>query len=112
LRWLGKLDEGRRRARAERRNLVVWVTASWSAEAQRIERDVLPSHDIGPLLAPFVLVKVDVSDANEANEATMLELEVDTVPALVVLDDSGREVTRAGPMLDVESVRTALRSTD
>ncbi|MBM4356829.1 MAG: thioredoxin family protein [Deltaproteobacteria bacterium] len=112
LRWESNLAQARARARQQGRRMGVWFFASWSADARRIEREWLTKPEVAELLAPLLLVKVDVSASSDANDAVLGEFGVDSVPALLVMDGGGHVLSRLGADVDLGRLRKALRDAD
>ncbi|MEE8639786.1 MAG: tetratricopeptide repeat protein [bacterium] len=89
--WLSSMDEGKERAEAEDKNLVVYYSADWSKLSEQFEYDVLENADVQKKLADFVAVHID-SDVDEDTPKTYA---VGAYPTTIFYTSEGEEITRA-----------------
>jgi thiol:disulfide interchange protein len=86
------IEEARRVAAEEGKQVLVYVTADWCAPCKVIEAEMLPDPEVGDRLnARFVAVKLDYEEP--AQKAAFLELNVGSgIPAFVVVDPDGEVI--------------------
>jgi len=88
--WLTSMEEGKERASAEDRNLVVYYSADWSKMSEQFEYDVLENAEVRKRLADFVAVHID-SDVDEDTPKTYA---VAAFPTTIIYRPDGEEITR------------------
>lgn len=81
-----------RRAQAEGRWVFIDFYADWCVVCQQFERDVLSRSDIQSLLADFILVKPDITQNTQEQQALMRHLRVMGPPTLLFINPKGQEV--------------------
>lgn len=85
-------DELATRARAANRPVLLVVCASWSPRCTALDRDVLASPDVEKMARAYVTARFDATDATPAIDEKLRALKVDKFPAIVLMDESQREV--------------------
>jgi TolA-binding protein len=88
--WLSSMDEGKERAEAEDKNLVVYYSADWSKMSEQFEYDVLENADVRKKLADFVAVHID----SDVDEDTPKAYAVGAYPTTIFYTSEGEEITR------------------
>ena len=94
LAWETSIIAAQRRAVAERRAMLVYVCADWSAHTLQIDREVWPAERVRRLLQPLVLVRLDVTEPSADNDDQLDRLRVHDVPTVLLLGADGSEVGR------------------
>ena len=90
-----ELDAAVSQARARRKPVLVYVTAEWCPICKGIDNQVFSHPVIRGRLERIVLVRVDVTEADEASRALMGRLDVPGPPTLLVLAArTGQEIPR------------------
>jgi thiol:disulfide interchange protein DsbD len=96
LRWAPlPLTEARERALAERRPLLVDVSAAWCGACKELDKLTFADPAVSRAAGRFVAVKLDATDEGDpAVQASLADLRVLGLPTVVLLDSSGREARR------------------
>jgi thiol:disulfide interchange protein DsbD len=110
LRWVQDLTTAQVAARVERRKMLVWFHANWSAASLVLEREVWTRPEVREAARPLVPLRLDVSASRPENDGLMAIFSVDSVPAVLVLDYTGRELGRVQGVLEAASILALLRS--
>jgi TolA-binding protein len=90
VKWLTSMEEGKDRASAEGKNLVVYYSADWSKMSEQFEFDVLENAEVQKKLTDFVAVHID-SDVDEDTPKTYA---VGAFPTTIIYTPDGEEITR------------------
>lgn len=90
IKWLTSMEEGKDRASAAGKNLVVYYSADWSKMSEQFEFDVLENAEVQKKLAAFVAVHID-SDVDEDTPKTYA---VGAFPTTIFYTPAGEEITR------------------
>ena len=106
--WLSDVDAARERSRREGSALLVFVRASWSADSLRVERETWSDVRVRRACRGLVLLRVDVSDPNAANETRLARFGVNRVPAVVLFDRRDRRIGALEGPTEVDSVLALL----
>jgi len=112
LNWETVSETARTRARNEKRRMLVWIHADWSVASKKLARDVWSDPNVERMLAPLVRLQLDVSDSSADSEGKTAEFAVDSVPAVLILDETGRELSRLTAGIDAAKILAAVRSTE
>jgi TolA-binding protein len=96
--WLTSMDEGKERAAAEGKNLVVYYSADWSKMSEQFEVDVLENAGVKKKLADLVAVHID-SDVDEDTPKTYA---VGAYPTTIFYTPQGEEITRVVGVVTAE----------
>ena len=92
--------------------MLVWIHADWSVASKKLARDVWSDPNVERMLAPLVRLQLDVSDSSADSEGKTAEFAVDSVPAVLILDETGRELSRLTAGIDAAKILAAVRSTE
>ena len=106
--WQSDVDAARERARREGSALLVFVRASWSADSLRLERETWSDVRVRRACRGLVLLRVDVSDPNAANETRMARFGVNRVPAVVLFDRRDRRLGTLEGATEVDALLSLL----
>lgn len=97
--WHSRLAEGIEESRKVQRPILVRVGAEWCGWCKRLDREIVDPA-VQAELAKWVLVEIDVDEAPEDAE----RLAIGPIPALRVLDASGRTVRSTEGFLPAEEL--------
>ena len=93
--------------------IIIDFTAAWCVNCKEIEHDVFDNPAVAPTLAQsFVTLRADLTDFNSpANVALEKQYGFGSLPTIVILDPSGREIKplRVTGRLDVQEFQRRLR---
>ena len=109
LQW--RSDFGGAMAQGKATDTLVFVefSAQWCAPCKEIEKKVFTVDRVRAALSAFVLVKVDLTDDDEAAVAIADKYEANTLPHLLVLDaGSGKVLGRIGSMTTADELLAVL----
>jgi thiol:disulfide interchange protein DsbD len=106
--WLASEVDARRRAKARRVPLVVFLFATWAVPAVRMDRDTWTDPRILARSPGFVALRLDVSEADANAQAEADHFDLKTMPSTILLDDGGREIARLEGFADADAVLAAL----
>ena len=95
------------------RPIIIDFTAAWCVNCKEIEHDVFDNPAVAPALASrFVTLRADLTDFNSpANVAVEKQYGFGSLPTIVILDPSGKEIKplRVTGRLDVQEFQRRLR---
>ncbi len=97
--WIAGLAEGRRRALADRKPILLRATAEWCPPCRVLEEQ-LGKDEVQAALADWTLVEVDVDRAPDDAR----QLGVTAVPTLRILTAAGRPIAEHLGLLDAEGL--------
>jgi thiol:disulfide interchange protein DsbD len=100
LTWLSSLESGRARARQENRILMIDTYADWCVACKELENHTFSRPEVMEALGDFVLVKLDFTQPNEANERMRKSLDVIGMPTIIFFDAAGKELRRFSGFVD------------
>lgn len=84
-----------REAKESGRGLLVSFWASWCDVCRRLDDDTLRAPEVrAAIYGSFVPLRIDVSEETRLGRVLLERYRVDHVPAIIVLDDDGRERDR------------------
>lgn len=93
--WRTDLDAALVEARRDGRRVVVDFTADWCPPCIAMKHDVWPDARVAAAIAEgFVPVLIDT----DRDGATSARFTVESIPTVVVLDATGRELARGAPL--------------
>ena len=101
--WRSDIVAAQDEASKAGRPMLLRFTASWCPPCQEMERSVWPTPEAQAALAPVAAIKVDVDDP--AAETLARTYGIQGIPALVLVDASGREIARATGFQRLEQVQ-------
>ncbi len=110
-----RVDERRaiREARATGRGLFVDFYAEWSEPSRRLDDEVLSDVEArAAIMARFVPLRIDVTEESATGREQLARFQVNTLPALVMLDPLGSEVDRVEEVITVEAFVDRIRERD
>ncbi|MBM4374024.1 MAG: thioredoxin family protein [Deltaproteobacteria bacterium] len=110
LRWLDNLPQAQVAARVQRRKVLVWFHANWSSASLGLEREVWTHPEVRQAASAFVPLRLDLSGSRPESDGLMAIFAVDSVPAVLVIDDAGRELGRVQGVPEAASILALVRS--
>jgi thiol:disulfide interchange protein len=110
IRWERDLERAVARARRERRMLLVFVHADWSAGALAVDRTVWPDPRVRRALERMVALRLEVSDLGSRAEEVLLRLDAPGPPAVLLFDSQGTRLGRLHPSVDVDGLLAMVAS--
>lgn len=94
LTWREDHEEAIQEARDAGQPYVLDFTAEWCAACKELEKVTFTDRKVSARMQEMMLVKMDMTENSEEDEALMQEYGVPGLPAVIVFDGSGREVGR------------------
>lgn len=92
--WIGDLEEGKRVAQAENKMMMIDTYADWCVACKELDEYTFSTSEVAGRLKDFVLVKLDFTTKDEANEALRKSLNVIGMPTVIFFNPDGSEVNR------------------
>jgi len=92
--WIGDLEEGRRVAQAENKIMMIDTYADWCVACKELDEYTFSTSEVAERLKGFVLVKLDFTKKDEANEALRRSLGVIGMPTVIFFNPGGTEIDR------------------
>jgi len=100
LNWRSDLEEGRRTAERQGRILMIDTTAEWCAACKELDERTFSQPEVRAKLGEMVLVKLDFTAQNAANDRLRRDLGVIGMPTVIFLNPAGEEVKRFSGFVD------------
>ena len=98
--WLSDEAAAREMAQKEKLPLLVDFRADWCAACRQLEKQTYPDAEVEQKLSGFVLVRVDATNEDDATTKRIIDrYGVTTLPTLVLIDSSGREIRRVNEFM-------------
>jgi thioredoxin:protein disulfide reductase len=91
--WIASETDGRARAAAENKPVIIDFGAQWCKGCRELESDTFPDARIRTESQRFVAIRVDATDM-DATKPVQDKYEVVGLPTLILLDGSGKEIAR------------------
>jgi len=92
--WISDLEEGKKVAKAENKAVMIDTYADWCVACKELDEYTFSDAQVAKRLEEFVLVKLDFTKKNEANEALRKSLGVIGMPTVIFLNPDGSEINR------------------
>jgi len=92
--WIGDLEEGKRTAQAENKIMMIDTYADWCVACKELDEYTFSTSEVAGRLKDFVLVKLDFTKKDEANEALRQSLGVIGMPTVIFFNPDGSELNR------------------
>jgi len=112
LQWLNNLTQAQVAARVGRRKVLVWFHADWSSASLALQREVWTRPDVRQASSSLVPLRLDLTAAGAESDGLMAIFAVDSVPAILVVDDTGRVLGRVQGVPEAASIVALVRSFD
>jgi len=110
--WETSVSEAQARARRQRRPMLVYLRADWSAAALELDRGVWSDPRVLRAARGFVALKLDLSAAEGDAELYAQHFGVRAVPTTVVLDAAGKQVGMLAGAFEAEDLLPVLAKAD
>ena len=95
-------------AKSGRQPIVVVLCAGWATPCVEAERTLWKSAAVARAMAPFVALRIDLTDDDTTSRGLVERYTVDVVPTVLLLDEDGREVERLKGMPSEPTLIAAL----
>ena len=92
--WISNLEEGQLQAKAENKLMMIDTYADWCVACKELEEFTFSTPEVSARLKDFVLVKLDFTKRNEANEELRKSLNVIGMPTVIFFKPDGTEIHR------------------
>src|SRR5262245_2324739 len=96
--WSVKIDEARRLSATERRPLLVYLHAAWCGPCKLLEQTTFRDPEVLKASASFVALGIDADAELEFSR----QHDIHSLPAILILDGEGAELTRFEGYLPAE----------
>ncbi|MFT3772099.1 MAG: thioredoxin family protein [Minicystis sp.] len=106
--WMTSERDAREKARRLGLPLLVWVRAEWAATALEMERKTWAEPRVVQAAAPFVALRLDVTEAEGDAELLAQRYAVDSMPATILFDASGHKAAVLRGYTDAAALAAAL----
>ena len=90
---LAEVQSAARQAAAQGKPAMLDFYADWCISCKLMERDVFTDGEIASRFQNFVLLKVDITDNNEAHQALLNHYGLFGPPTLLFFGEEGREIS-------------------
>lgn len=93
--WMANEEQGRAKATAENKPVIIDFGATWCAACKELEHETFPHAGVRSEAKRFIAIRVDATD-DEAPDTKRLQdkYKVVGLPTVIMLDSSGNEVSR------------------
>jgi thiol:disulfide interchange protein DsbD len=98
--WLADLAQAREKARLENKRLMIDAWAEWCAACRELDEKTFSRADVAESLRNYILVKIDLTRKNAANEELRKSLAIIGMPTIIFFDPAGKELGRFSGFLD------------
>lgn len=92
--WISDLEEGKKLAAAENKIMMLDTAAEWCVACQELEEYTFSDPVVAEKLKTFVLVRLDFTKKDEANDAMRRKLGVIGMPTVIFYKPDGSEAKR------------------
>jgi thiol:disulfide interchange protein len=107
--WQRDVAHAEALARRERRALMLWFHADWSAASAEFERTVWSDAGVRRAAATVVPLAIDLTDVSAAaSEERAARHRIERVPSVLIVDARGSELARFEGLVDAALVMTAI----
>ncbi|MEZ4301428.1 MAG: thioredoxin family protein [Polyangiaceae bacterium] len=108
--WETSEEVARARAKDRGAPMLVFMCADWATPVARMDRTTWTDARVVELARSFVLLRLDLSNADPNAEASAARYELRTMPSVVLLGENGREAARLEGYAGPEEVVAAMRA--
>ncbi len=109
--WRQNEEESVREARQTGRGLLVSFWADWCFACLELEEGPLREPAVrAEIFARYVPLRIDVSEETRLGRTQLARYGVDHLPAIIIIDDRGRERARIGEYVSEQVMLERLRS--
>jgi len=98
--WLDDLAMAREKARSGNKRLMIDAWAEWCAACHELDEKTFSRSDVREKLSDYVLVKLDFTRSDPAQEQLRKELGIIGMPTVIFFDAAGKETNRFSGFLD------------
>ncbi|MCL2724959.1 MAG: thioredoxin family protein [Polyangiaceae bacterium] len=109
--WLTSEEEGRAKAAAEGKPVLIDFGAEWCAACKELERNTFPNLAVRTEAARFIAIRIDATD-DEAPDIMRLQKKYDVLglPTVIMFDKDGRETVRFNEFVPPDKFVAALKA--
>jgi thiol:disulfide interchange protein DsbD len=92
--WISDLEQGKNQAKLENKIMMIDTYADWCVACKELEEYTFTTPEVSEKLKNFILVKLDFTKKNEANEALYKSLGIIGMPTVIFFNPDGTETKR------------------
>jgi thiol:disulfide interchange protein DsbD len=92
--WISDLEAGKNQAKLENKIMMIDTYADWCVACKELDKYTFSSPEVSEKLKSFILVKLDFTKKDEANEALRKSLGVIGMPTVIFFNPDGTEIKR------------------
>jgi thiol:disulfide interchange protein DsbD len=92
--WVSDLEEGKNQAKLENKIMMIDTYADWCVACKELDEYTFSTPEVSEKLKSFILVKLDFTKKDEANEALRKSLGVIGMPTVIFFNPDGTEIKR------------------
>ncbi len=110
IQWLASEVDGRAKATAENRPVLIDFGATWCTACKELEHNTFPNPDVQAEATRFVAIRVDATDDENAETKRLQEkYKIVGLPTVLMLDKNGNEVVRFNEFVEPGKFVAAMR---
>ncbi len=109
LEWVKTEKEAVEKAKAESRPLILDFGASWCVACKELDKHTFADKDVKVKAGRFVAGKIDLTDDEDpANQELKKKYKITGLPAVLIFDSTGTEVTRITEFVEAKKFLAAI----
>lgn len=108
--WLANEADGRAKASAENKPVLIDFGATWCTACKELEHNTFPNPGVRTEAQRFIAIRVDATDDDAPDTKRLQEkYKVVGLPTVIMLDPAGNEVTRFNEFVPPEKFLAAMK---